>query len=166
MDMRKSFVRVLGISLFAALMSGCIYSEGNDFGDWDDDDDGSSQGDVGVCFTFCEKLAVCGEIADEASCVDHCHKEHAFAPALTEQGAMCVSSLECKAIGEFDCPGAPFPPGAGNGSGGSGGSGGAGGSGGSGGVGGAGGAGGAEPVSCQGDCDCPSGTTCQQGVCG
>jgi Cys-rich repeat protein len=155
MDMRKAFVRGLGLSLsFAVLVSGCIYSEGNDFGDWDDDSWSSgdySQGGVGACFAFCEKLAACGTIPDEAqgSCVDHCHEAHAFTPALTEQGATCVIDAECKAVAAYDCAGAPFPPppsaeDSGQGGGGGGGSG---------------------PVSCEADCDCPSGDQCVSGTC-
>lgn len=166
MDM-KSFVRGLGVSLsFAVLVSGCIYSEGNDFGDWDDDGDfeNAPNGGVGACFVFCEKLAECGtlEVAAQDACIDNCHAKHDFTPALTEQGATCVIDQACKALTAYDCPGAPFPPS----SVGDEGAGGSGGSSGSAGSGGSGGSGGSQPVSCQGDCDCPSGTTCQQGVCG
>lgn len=168
--MRTALARGLGISMSSALLLiGCRI--GDDHFAECGDGSGDSQGSAGICSSFCEALVDCGTIAgdEEDACVSHCHGQHAFTPASTEEGAACVLDQGCKAVPEYECPNAPFPPLPEGGDGGSGDGGSGDGGTGSCGDGGGGGAGGGSPGDppdeCQADCDCPSGDQCVSGTC-
>ena len=129
---------------------------------------------LAVCGPFCDQLYQCGSIdADAYSvCTSHCAARHSADPDATRQGCECVAQSACGASATT-CPGAPFPPIAGDG--GSGGADPRGGHGGSttgpagssgqGGSGASSGGSGYQGYACSVDNDCASNEDCLDGTC-
>ena len=129
-----------------------------------------------TCGSYCLHLLECGSIADDqvASCFDHCNLKLQVDPEGTTSACECVLEDECRALGDYDCPGAPMP-GAGSSGGSSASSGGtssAGGASSAAGGGGAASAGsgatsadGSTPLGCQGGYECGASEDCVDGAC-
>jgi uncharacterized membrane protein YgcG len=131
--------------------------------------------DDDLCGAFCDRLVACDRIdsSDAPACRDQCRTALEDDSEATAAGCQCVLDASCGR--EDQCDGAPLPPPSDDdddddGSGSSGGSGasggGGGGSGGSDASGGSGSsAGGAGGTACNASCECPEGSSCQDGYC-
>jgi hypothetical protein len=74
-------------------------------------DDVQPSGSDDTCGSYCLHLLECGSIADDqvASCFDRCNAKLQVDPEGTASSCACVLDDECRALGDYDCPGAPVP---------------------------------------------------------
>ncbi len=71
------------------------------------------------CGDFCLRLYDCGSLSSDAfgACADQCTSKLQADPDRTVAGCDCVLDDECRALNDYQCPGAPIPisPGVGSG---------------------------------------------------
>jgi hypothetical protein len=105
--------KVLGLSLSALIasifVSGCHIEDHHESIDPSDD----------TCGSYCSRLYECSSITGDqvGACLDECNAKLSLDSDTTSSGCACVLADECRAIADYDCPGAPVPPGASNGGG-------------------------------------------------
>ena len=91
--------------VFSMFVSGCHIENHHE--------DVQGGGDGDTCGTYCLHLYECASIADSqmGSCLDECNVKLRVDAEATRSACECVLGDECRALGAYDCPGAPVPGG-------------------------------------------------------